>query len=227
MKPLALAALWATTAAGLGQGLPGTNVSLAATSSVPAMTRAGLTNLAGFDYVCDDKYKLRAGDRVSLQILEDQAPSKGLVVGDSGELEVPYLGRMAVADKTCKQVADELKTGLERAYYHRATVILGLDAANRVVGRAYVIGQVRLQGAVEIQVNENMTVAKAVLRAGGLAEYADKKRVKIVRAPRAPGGRGQTVVLNLAEIIEDGRVEKDLPLEPDDFVIVPTRLISF
>src|SRR5262245_56830863 len=47
-------------------------------------------------YVPDDKYRLRAGDRVAFQILEDRDAPKGLMVADSGELDVPYVGRVAV-----------------------------------------------------------------------------------------------------------------------------------
>src|SRR5512133_539570 len=75
-------------------------------------------------HVPDDKYKPRAGDKLSLQILADRDLPKSLVVADSGELDVPYIGRVMVADKTCKQAAQELKSQLEEEYYYRATVIL-------------------------------------------------------------------------------------------------------
>ena len=108
---------------------------------------AGATPASLSGYVPDDKYKLRVGDKISLQILEDRDAPKGLVVADSGELDVPYVGRVAASDKTCKQLADELKARLEKEYYHRATVIIALDVANKLLGRIYVWGQVRNQGA--------------------------------------------------------------------------------
>ncbi len=112
----------------------GTEASTNATASMPA-------NLSG--YVPDDKYKLRQGDKVAFQILEDREAPKSLVVADSGELDLPYVGRVAAADKTCKQLADELKALLEKEYYYRATVIIALDVANKYLGRIYVWGQVR------------------------------------------------------------------------------------
>ena len=74
-------------------------------------------------YVLDDKYKLSAGDKVSFQILEDRDPPKSLVIADSGELDAPYIGRVVAANKTCKQLADELKVQLEKNYYYRASVV--------------------------------------------------------------------------------------------------------
>jgi protein involved in polysaccharide export with SLBB domain len=197
----------------------------ASLSTSPAFTNATgtvLTNLTG--YVADDKYKLRVGDKVSLQILEDRDLPKSLVVADSGELDAPYVGRVSAADKTCKQLADELRTQLEKEYYYRATVVIALDAANRLLGRVYVMGQVRTQGPIEVAVNENLTASKAILRAGGFADFANKKKVKVVRASAA--GK-QTFDLNMVDILENGKTEKDVVLQADDFVIVPSRLINF
>ncbi len=178
-------------------------------------------------YVPDDKYKLRPGDRVSLQILEDREPPKSLVVADSGELDAPYIGRVMAAERTCKQVADELKKQLEKEYYSRATVVLALDVANKFLGRVYVWGQVRNQGPIDIAVNENITAGKAILRAGGFADFANKKKVKVIRAAGAAGGAKQNFELNMAEILEEGKTEKDVQLQPDDSIIVPSRLINF
>jgi polysaccharide export outer membrane protein len=178
-------------------------------------------------YVPDDKYRLRVGDKISLQILEDRDAPKGLVVADSGELDVPYVGRVAASDKTCKQLAEELKGRLEKEYYYRATVIIALDVANKLLGRIYVWGQVRNQGAIDVAVNENLTAGKAILRAGGFGDFANKKRVKVVRGGGTEGAGKQSFELNMVDILEKGQTEKDVVLQPDDFVIVPSRLINF
>jgi polysaccharide biosynthesis/export protein len=147
-------------------------------------------------------------------------------VADSGELDVPYVGRVGAADKTCKQLAEELKALLEKEYYYRATVVLALDQANKFLGRIYVWGQVRNQGPIDIAVNENLTAGKAILRAGGFADFANKKKVKVVRAGSDTSGK-QVFELNMVEILEEGKTEKDVPLQPDDSIIIPSRLINF
>ena len=177
-------------------------------------------------YVADDKYKLRLGDRVSFQVLEDRDQPRSLVVADSGELDVPYLGRLPAVDKTCKQLADEIKKLLELEYYYRASVVLALDSANRVLGRVYVWGQVRNQGPIDLVVNENLTAGKAILRAGGFGDFANKRKVKVIR-PGVKGAAKQVFELNMVEILEAGQTENDLPLQSDDAVIVSSRLFNF
>ena len=177
-------------------------------------------------YVPDDKYKLRKGDQVSFQVLEDGDAPRGLMVNDSGELNFPYVGRLAVVDKSCKQVADELKVLLEKEYYFVATPILALEMANRVLGRIYLWGQVRGQGPMDIAVNEDLTVGKAILRAGGFADFANKKKVKLMRGTGDSSVGRQTIELNMEEILDQGHSEKDMPVQPEDFIVVPSRWIN-
>jgi polysaccharide export outer membrane protein len=198
--------------------------STATTNPQPVAVTGSLSTASG--YVPDDKYKLRIGDKVSLQILEDRDAPRTLILADSGELDVPYLGRMAAADKTCKQLAAEIKAQLEKEYYYRASVVLALDTANRVLGRVYVWGQVKNQGPIEVVMNENLTAGKAILRAGGFGDFANKKRIKLIR-PGANGAPKQVFELNMIEILDDGQTEKDVLLQSDDSVIVGSRLINF
>lgn len=195
---------------------PGTNV--VATNSTPGETTVG-------SYVLDDKYKLSPGDKVSFQILEDRDPPKSLIVTDSGELDVPYIGRVVAANKTCRQLANELKAQLEKEYYYRASVVLALDAATKIRGKVYIWGQVRNQGPIEIPSGENFTVGKAILRAGGFGDFAKKTAVKLIRSDE--NGKKETFELDMEQILEKGKTEEDMTVQPDDFIIVPERLVNF
>ena len=230
MKTELVALFVMASLAGLAQVPPGSDAPPSAASPPAAAASTNVvgttpTSLSG--YVPDDKYMLRVGDKVSLQILEDRDVPKSLTVADSGELDVPYVGRVAAKDKTCKQLAEELKTQLEKEYYFRASVVIALDAANKFLGRVYVWGQVRNPGPIEMVANENLTVSKAILRAGGFADFANKKKVKVIRAGSGAVTAKQMLELNMVEIFEDGKTEKDVLLQPDDFVSVPSRLVNF
>jgi len=197
-----------------------------AAAAVPAAP--GLLN----GYVADDTYVLRVGDTVSFQILEDrllgiQEVPVNLVVTDSGEVDVTYIGRVKAVGRTSKQLGADIKAALEKEYYKQATVVLSLNVANRVLGRVYIWGQVRSQGGLDIQINENLTAGNAILRAGGFGDFANKTKVKVVRAATGPNGQKKTFDLNMEDILEKGKIEKDIVLEANDLIIVPTRLINF
>ena len=202
--------------------------SVAPAVAAPAAPAAGLLN----GYMADDPYKLRVGDAVSFQILEDrvlglQDTPVNLVVADSGELDVTYIGRVMAVGKTSKELAADITAALEKDYYKKATVVLSLNVATRILGRVYIWGQVRNQGPLDMQINDNLTAGNAILRAGGIGDFASKTKVKVVRAATGLNGEKQTFDLNMADILEKGKIEKDIVLQPNDLIIVPTRLVNF
>jgi len=175
----------------------------------------------------DDKHKLAIGDRLSFRIVEDEEDPKPLFVTDSGDLEVPYIGRFPAVGKSCKELASALKAELEKEYYYLATVVVAVDIMTKSRGKVYLVGPVRAPGPQEIPSDEILTLSKAILRAGGFGDYADKHKVRVTRKTGATGGRDQTFTVNVSEILEKGKTESDLPLEPGDLIYIPERLIRF
>jgi polysaccharide export outer membrane protein len=170
----------------------------------------------------DDKKKLGSNDYVSFRVVEDRDnESQRLRVNDNGELDVPYIGPIPAQGKTCKQLAHDIKGALEREYYHHATVILALDrVSEKSRGRIYVYGSVKQQGPQEIPADESYTASKAVIRAGGFGDFANKRKVKVTRKD------GKDFSVDLKRVIEDGKTEEDVVLQPDDQIYVPQRLIN-
>ena len=77
--------------------------------------------------VLDDKKRLGPDDFVSFRVVEDRDnESQRLRVNDNGELEVPYIGLVPAQGKTCRELAYNIKSALEKEYYYHATVILAL-----------------------------------------------------------------------------------------------------
>lgn len=179
----------------------------------------------------NDKRPLSIGDRLSFRVVEDEGSPRTLSVTDSAEIDVPYIGRVPVGNKTCKQFAYYIKRLLEKEYYYRATVIVGLDsagvgarAASR--GKCYVMGQVRSPGPQDIPLDEPYTVSKAILRAGGFGQYANRKKVKVVRGGKG-GANSKPIYVDCAEIFDKAHWDKDIEIGPDDIITVAEKWINF
>ena len=172
--------------------------------------------------VLDDKKRLGSNDFVSFRVVEDRDNvSQPLRVNDNGELEVPYIGLVPAQGRTCKELAYTIKNALEKEYYYHATVILAVDRmSEKSRGRVYVYGAVKGQGPQEIPPDETYTVSKAIIRAGGFGDFADKRKVKLTRK------NGQDVTVDLKRIIEQGHTDEDVVVQPDDQIYVPQRLIN-
>lgn len=176
--------------------------------------------------VLDSTRRLGAGDRLSYRVVEERRDPVGLMVADSGEVEVPLIGRVKAAGRTCRELAQSIKPLLEKEYFYNATVIIGLDAISaKARGRIYISGQVRQQGPIDIPPDERFTLSKAILKAGGFADFANHRKIKLIR--KGADGNTQTTIVDLDEVTVRGKLEKDPELQPDDTVIVPEKFVNF
>ncbi|MDW8349162.1 MAG: polysaccharide biosynthesis/export family protein [Verrucomicrobiae bacterium] len=206
----------------------GSNPNNASNTAVGALGPASMATL-------DDRRPLAIGDVVSYRVLEDQDPPVQRIVTDSGEIDVPYYGRIRAVGRTPKQLAYAIKAALEQTLYKRATVIIALDQATKSRGRIYVVGMVRQQGPIEIPADEVFTVGKAILRAGGFSDFANKRKVTLVRGGGGQYGKIQdinktpdgAIVVDLVNVLEKGRINEDVQVHAGDLIIVPQKIVNF
>lgn len=192
-----------------------------------AANRSSATAFTSSMDVLDDTRPLTIGDKVSLRVIEERKPPVEIFVTDSGDIEVPLIGRVKARGKTCKALAREIKTLLDKEYFYHCNVILGLDTAStRPRGKVYLTGPVKQQGAMELPADEQLTLSRAIMRAGGFGDFANKKKVKLVRKDPS-GGKEQTFIVDVGQILEKGKTAEDMVLQPEDVIIVTPRLVNF
>lgn len=188
----------------------------------PSALIGTIQSMAGLD----TRHRLASGDRLSYRVVEDKDKPVSITVTDSGEVEVPYYGRVRAQGKTCMEVAQLIKSRLEQDLYYKATVILALDQMGRQIispGRVYLTGAVRAPGAIEIPGDEKLTVSKAILRVGGFADFGNQKKVMLIR--KARDGKSTTTIIDVRAILE-GQLDKDVEVEPGDTIRVPERTFN-
>src|SRR5207237_1842559 len=99
---------------------------------------------------------------------------------------------------------------LEKEYYYQATVIIAVDQKAKSRGKVYIVGPVRMPGPQEIPSDEILTLSKAILRAGGFNDFADRHNVKVTRRSVAGPGGKQILSVDVGQIFDKGKVELDL-----------------
>jgi len=189
----------------------------------PSSSVASAALLNSMDALNNDR-KLAAGDQISYRVIEEQKDPIFLTLNATGELQVPLLGLYPAAGKTCRELAKELKPILQKDYFYQATVIVGLEAqSTRSLGKVYLMGYVKNQGALELPSNEPITVSKAVLLNGGLADFADRHHVKLIR--KGPNGKNTTTNVDIDAIMK-GKSTYDPVLQPGDTINVLEKLFN-
>ena len=178
----------------------------------------------------DPTKALGRGDIVTFAIAQDREAPQVMRVTDTGELdfsEFPKIGRISVVGRNCAQVSEELKRKLEADYYYVADVSLGINQINHTDsrGRVYLTGNVRAPGPQELPENERTMVSTAIIRAGGLAQFANGHRVQVTRKDK--NGQTEHFTVDVKAIIEKGRMDKDMELQDGDYINVPQNAVNF
>jgi polysaccharide export outer membrane protein len=179
--------------------------------------------------VLDTEYKLKPGDSIDFQVLEDKVDpdnsgeAQAIVVTDSGDVEIPYIGRYPASGKTCMELARQLKGELEKRYYYQATVIISVKSMTSK-GVIYVTGGVRSPGPLEQPRDEVLTVSKAVLRAGGFDDFADQKHVQVTRREN---GTNTVFTVNVSAVLDRSKTDQDRDTQPGDFIYVPEKTFRY
>jgi polysaccharide biosynthesis/export protein len=206
----------------------------------PVMSAPVMTNTVAADATAnnstnpmdalDDQYRLAVGDSVDYQVLEDKedpddsGEAQSIVVTDSGDVQVPYVGRYSAEGKTCKELANQLKVELEKKYYYKATVIISVKSMTSK-GVIYVMGGVKVPGPLELPRDEELTISKAVMRAGGFDDFADGKHVQVTR--KTESGTNDVFTVNVSAVLDKHKIEDDQNAEPGDFIYVPEKTFRY
>ncbi len=160
-----------------------------------------------------DPYLIGSDDELEIVVWNQPQLSGKVIVASDGTISMPLIGRVPAAGQT----PDELKTDLEKRYVRyvhdpNATV----RVSNPVSHVFYVIGEVNKPGAYHLHSGE--VLSQALAEAGGLGEFADGKKIRILRHKET-----ETVVLtvNYNLVGSGGDLSGDVPVEPGDTVSVP------
>ena len=129
-------------------------------------------------------------------------------IKDDGYITLPLIGAVKAAGKSPGELQKEIHALYVPKYYVRLTVTV--SSQERVF---YVGGQVRSPGR-QIYIGVT-TVTKAIQSAGDFTDFADRKRVKLIRSGQNP------MTVNCVKALEDPSTD---PLVfPGDKIDVPQR----
>jgi protein involved in polysaccharide export with SLBB domain len=182
--------------------------------------------------VLDSNKPIQPGYIVSIRIREDGKPAEQQKVAVTGEVQVPYIGLVRAAGRTCKDLAYTIKRDLEKSFFISATVLITIDQIpetdsiySKEMETYTVFGFVLKQGKYDLPATEDVTISQAILRAGGFAQFADKKHVRIVRSTPSQGEK--TILVDVESIMVKGQMQKDIYIRKNDVLIIPEKTVNF
>ena len=161
-----------------------------------------------------DEYQIGEGDVIGISVFgEPTASVAAAVVRPDGKISVPLLKDVFVAGLTPRQVEKfitEKLAGIIRS--PDVTVVVSQTNSKKV----YLLGAVKKEGPIPY--TYRMTVLQAITEAGGLTDYAKRKKIWVLRNEN---GKEYKLPFNYDAVIKGEHLELNVPLEPGDQIVVP------
>lgn len=169
---------------------------------------------------------LKSGDTLSISVLQDPKLDRTVVVDPLGEIAFPLAGHIRARGLSPLALENILKAKLAPNYKGETLdVTVALANAPKDVPeedlkpKIFVTGEVARPGSYVVR--QPTTLMQAIALAGGLGQYASKKRIQVRR--RAPGGDETIFMFNYRAYEAGADLEGNIVLRAGDVIMVPER----
>jgi polysaccharide export outer membrane protein len=158
-------------------------------------------------------YVIGPEDVVSVLVWRNQEMSGDFVVRPDGQITMPLMNDIKAAGLTPEQLRAELTKAASK-FLEEPSVTVGVKAINS--RKVYITGMVEKRGAYPL--TGPTTVVQLISIAGGLLEFADSKKIMIVRTE---DGKQVAYKFNYKDFAQGKNLKQNIELKPGDQVIVP------
>lgn len=186
-------------------------------------------------------YTLRAGDKLRIEVVQDQDLNRTVLVLPDGSFTFPMVGRVSAKGHSVAGVQATLRDGLAPMYASAPDVYVSVTAlaqqprkpqvrtrvspakapaVNRKIRIAvYAMGELHKPGRLEVA--PGTTLLQFIAQAGGLTPFAADKRLRVQRKDKQTG-RTLVLTVNMRSVMAGG-ASPIQELAEGDVIIVPER----
>lgn len=185
--------------------------------SAPAQAQAG--------------YKIRAGDVLRIEVLEDESLNRSVLVSPDGRIALPLAGAIPAAGRTIEAVQADIAAGLAANFatppnvfvaieqVADAPVVAGVVAEEPTIS-IYVVGEVARPG--KLAVAPGTTVLQLFAEMGGFSNFAATQRIQLRRTDKA-SGKETIYTLNYKAMEAGTSKNSGAVVAEGDVILVPQR----
>lgn len=161
---------------------------------IVAFFAGALALLATFasEAMAQDGYRLRSGDTLRIEVLEDPTLNRAALIAPDGRIAMPLAGGIRAAGRTLEAVQGELASKLAPNFAARPTVHVALERqreerpsnqpAREAVISVFVMGEAARPGKLDLK--PGSTVLQAFAEMGGFSKFAATKRIQLRRGAK-------------------------------------------
>jgi polysaccharide export outer membrane protein len=169
-------------------------------------------------------YKLSPPDSLFIAVSDNEDLTTSVIIRPDGNIFFPLLGDVYIEGLTPLEIREKIHKLLGR--YLRdlpeEAVTVTVSGFNSKVVYVYSYGA----GIRQIPFTGDLTVLSAITKSGLLIRTDKKGAIKVIRGESDTVEKPQTLVVNLNDITNKGKTEKNIVLRPNDIVYIPPTFLA-
>ncbi len=157
-------------------------------------------------------YVVGIGDLLNVSVWKEKDLSQTVVVRPDGKISIPLVGEVYIAGQTPIEAEAQLRDRLKSIVIEPKVTVTVTEIRSRMV---YITGEVGRPGAYPL--NGPLNVLQLIAQAGGLTQFAERKKIRILKA----NGNDKGAPFNYNSVVHGRDARHNLLLTPGDTVVVP------
>ena len=197
-----------TLSAGMGPGAAAQETSGQGSGSSPSQSPVPPKSATD-----DPEYIIGADDGLDISVWKEPEISRRVPVRSDGKISIPLLNDIQAAGLTPMQLQAQITEKLRKFLTEPQVTVTVLATNSR---RVYIMGEVGRPGPIALLAK--MTVLQAITTAGGLGQFANGSKIRILRNDN---GKQTVFSFNYKEVLNGRNPEQNIILKPGDSIVVP------
>jgi polysaccharide biosynthesis/export protein len=159
-------------------------------------------------------YRIGAGDVLEVAVWKvPEATVPGVVVRADGKIGLPFIKEVEVAGLTPAHAEGLIAAKLKPFYTDPDVTVIVREVHSKKI---YLVGAVKREGIIDLKYP--MTVLQALSEAGGLTDYAKRKKIYVLRPEN---GKQVKLFFNYDSVIRGEDMDQNIQVASDDTIVVP------
>jgi polysaccharide export outer membrane protein len=154
-------------------------------------------------------YVIGPEDILAVRVWREPELSGAVQVRPDGKITLPLIGELEAAGQTPEGLKNKVVEALQE-FIVKPDVIVSLQSVQS--RKYYITGEVSRPGTFPLIVP--VTVLEALTNAGGFREFANTKKITILR-------KGKILKFNYNDVVKGKNMQQNIPIENGDYIVVP------
>ena len=176
-----------------------------------ATANPGSSSASSKSAPADPNYVIGAQDVLDISVWKEEQLTKTVPVRPDGKISMPLLNDVQAAGLTPTQLANQITESLKKFVTDPQVTVIVREINSQ---RVYLLGEVSRAGAYPLL--PNMTVLQALSSAGGFTQFANLKKIYVLRVEN---GKQEKFPFNYKHALESS--DQNILLKAGDTIVVP------